>query len=136
MRGPFKFKGSNRFYNVYRTNKYETYIRIFYLPDTTERTLVNDFQNGVDMSTFLQNGNMMVKVFHQYMIFNQKGTFVNKVGVEPYENLVLASHSGNIITFEKFHQLHIDLEKEIREAGTGETKRYVFHDFEEQVYNP
>ena len=43
MRGPFKFKGSNRFYNVYRKNKFETFIRIFYLPDTTERTLVNDF---------------------------------------------------------------------------------------------
>lgn len=64
MRGPFKFEGSNRFYNVYRKNKFQTFMRIFYLPDTTERTLMNDFQNGADMSTFLQNGKILVKVFH------------------------------------------------------------------------
>ena len=64
MRGPFKFEGSNRFYNVYRKNKFETFMRIFYLPDSTERTLCNDYQNGCDMSTFLQNGKIMVKNHH------------------------------------------------------------------------
>jgi hypothetical protein len=73
------------------------------------------------MSTFLQNGKMLLKVFQQYMIFNQKGTFINRVGVEPYENLVLATHSSNIITFEKFHQLHIDLEEEAMRENVGET---------------
>ena len=38
------------------------------------------------MSTFLQNGKILIKVFHQYMIFNQKGVFINRVSVEPYEN--------------------------------------------------
>ena len=43
LRGPFKFEGSNRFYNVYRKNRFETFIKVFYLPDMTERTLMNDF---------------------------------------------------------------------------------------------
>ena len=64
MRGPFKFEGSNRFYNVYRQNKFRTFLKIYYLPDSTERTLINDYLNGVDMSTFLQNGKVLLKIFH------------------------------------------------------------------------
>ena len=57
----------------------------------------------------------MLKVFSQYLIFNQKGVFINKVGVEPYENLVLASHSGNIITLARFYQLSEDLQQEAKD---------------------
>ena len=43
MRGPFKFEGSTRFYNVYREGRFKTFIGIYYLPDSSERTLLNDY---------------------------------------------------------------------------------------------
>ena len=54
-------------------------MRIFYLPDRTEKTLINDFQNLVDMSTFLENGNILLKIRSRYMIFTQKGHFIDEV---------------------------------------------------------
>ena len=37
------------------------------------------------------------------------------MSVEPYENLVLASHSGNIITLARFYQLSEDLQQEAKD---------------------
>lgn len=33
IRGPFVLRGSNRFYDVFRQNKYKSFLRIFQLPD-------------------------------------------------------------------------------------------------------
>ena len=54
-------------------------MRIFYLPDRTEKTLINDFQNLVDMSTFLENGNILLKIRDRFMIFTQRGHFIGQV---------------------------------------------------------
>jgi len=54
------------------------------------------------------------------------------VSVEPYENLVLASHSNNLVTLAKFYELSEDLqnEKEIREKNEFHHKQ-AFIDFED-----
>lgn len=59
------------------------------------------------------------------------------MSVEPYENLVLASHSNNLVTLAKFYELSEDLqnEKEIREKNEFHHKQ-AFIDFEDQPYNP
>lgn len=89
------------------------------------------------MSTFLQNGKILIKVFHQFMIFNQKGVFVNKVGIEPYEDKVMPSHSENLITLAKFYGLSQDLQKEEDERIQKTFfKRQSFTDFEDKPYNP
>jgi hypothetical protein len=79
LAGPFKFQGSNRFINIYKKNTFESFVNIFYLPDTAEKTLIHDCFNGVDMSTFLDNGYIMLKIFHRFLIFTEGGVFVTEV---------------------------------------------------------
>ena len=54
-------------------------MKIVYLPNAYEKTIINDFQNGVDMSTFLANGNILLKIFHRFLIFSTDGAFISKV---------------------------------------------------------
>ena len=99
-RGPYKFQGSNRFYNVYRQNKYQKFARIFYLPDSTEKTLINDFQNYVDMSTFLENGNILLKIKERYMVFTQRGKFIDEV---EFDDPVNENIDEDVITLKDFN---------------------------------
>jgi hypothetical protein len=54
-------------------------MKIVYLPNAYEKTIINDFQNGVDMSTFLANGNILLKIFHRFLVFSTDGAFISKV---------------------------------------------------------
>jgi len=80
-------------------------MKIVYLPNAYEKTIINDFQNGVDMSTFLANGNILLKIFHRFLIFSTDGAFISKVTfeelagagkVEPEENQPL-EHSARVV---------------------------------------
>ena len=62
-------------------------MKIYYLPDTAEKTLINDCFNGVDMSTFLDNGYILVKIFHRFLIFTELGVFVTEVNFNEYMNI-------------------------------------------------
>lgn len=42
-------------------------------------TLVNDFQRQVDLSTFLENGMIMVKNRQRFLLFNSNGNFIDEV---------------------------------------------------------
>ena len=79
IKGPFMSKGSNRFFNIYRINKFKAKISLFDLPDSVQKILINDFQNKTDMSTYVEGGKILVKVFKRFMVFTQKGEFVDEV---------------------------------------------------------
>ena len=80
--GPTRISGSNRFFDVFRTTKFKSFLRIFQLPDKTQKTLINDFQNFVDMSTFLQNGNILVKIRRRFMLFTADGGFIEEISFD------------------------------------------------------
>ena len=69
IKGPFMSKGSNRFFNIYRISKFKLKISLFDLPDSVQKVLINDFQNKTDMSTYIEGGKILVKVFKRFMIF-------------------------------------------------------------------
>ena len=41
--------------------------------------LINDFQEKVDMSTYLESGDILVKVFKRFMAFTANGCFIDEV---------------------------------------------------------
>ena len=45
-------------------------MRMFLLPDKTQRTLINDFSNYCDMSTFLEGGQVLLKIRRRYILFS------------------------------------------------------------------
>ena len=48
---------------------------------------MHDCFNGVDMSTFLDNGYILIKVFHRFLIFTELGVFVTEVTFDSYKNV-------------------------------------------------
>jgi len=78
-KGPFNIRGSNRVYNTYTSEKYKSFIKISSVPDTNERVIVNDFMNSVDMSTFMPDGKILLRVNQRFMIFNSEGAFIQEV---------------------------------------------------------
>jgi hypothetical protein len=57
-------------------------VKVHLLPDSTERTLINDFQNFVDISTFLNNEYILIKIRRRFMVFSKNGNFINEMGFE------------------------------------------------------
>lgn len=66
-------------FNIYQINKFTSKINIQRRPDSTEKTLINDFQNYVDMSTFLEDGKILVKIRRRLMVFSGNGNFIDEV---------------------------------------------------------
>ena len=80
-KGAIMLNGSHRMFNVYQIDKFTSRIKLFQKPDSTEKLLINDFLNWADMSTFLENGNILVKVRNRFMIFTENGAFIDEVEI-------------------------------------------------------
>lgn len=80
VEGPKLIKGSSRFFNIY-TSPDSTYInaRIFNMPDRTQKTLLNDVQNLVDMSSFLPDGKILVRCRDRFMLYTENAVFIDEV---------------------------------------------------------
>ena len=100
--GPFVYLGSSEFVNVYQQN--DSYIyrqKIYSLPDNKTSVLINDIDNKVDMSTFLHDGKIMVKIAQRYMLFDKNGEFIDQIDFEDLraereKNLKLQAHYTKI----------------------------------------
>ena len=75
-------RASNRFFNVYQQGKFTSQLMIFQRPDTTRSTLINDFLNWVDMSSFLSDGKILVKIRRRFMIFTGDGAFIDEANFD------------------------------------------------------
>ena len=63
----YKDKNTNYYYQVRYT-----------LPDSTQTTLMADFEKKVDFSSFLDDGKILLKVGHRFLIFNEIGDFIDE----------------------------------------------------------
>ncbi len=59
--GPIKFLGSNQYGVVNRIRKFYSYLKILTLPDSTTKTLMIDNMKKIDFSSFLKNGNILLR---------------------------------------------------------------------------
>lgn len=76
--GPFIYEGSSEFVIVYQENDSYVYKQMIYsLPTNKTNILVNDIDKKVDMSTFLEEGMILVKIAHRYLLFDKNGGFID-----------------------------------------------------------
>lgn len=59
--------GSNSFVDFYQHLRTISYILIFQVPNSAEITLVNDQTNQVEMSTFMENGDILIKIGTRFL---------------------------------------------------------------------
>ena len=78
--GPKKIAGSDEFINVYKYGSNMIYkLRIYQLPHSQEVTLISDFHRKVELTTFLDSGNVLMKVANRYFIFDSFGGFMDEI---------------------------------------------------------
>ena len=78
-KGPTLMQGSHRFFNIYQLDKFTSKIIIFQKPDQTEKVIINDYLNWVDMSTFLESGKILIKIRRRFMVFTGDGAFIDEI---------------------------------------------------------
>jgi hypothetical protein len=79
VKGPIVIVGSNRYFNIFRKRKFIANMHIFRLPDSQKQLLINDFQNLVDFSTFLNSGDILVKLASRFLVFSILGEYIDEV---------------------------------------------------------
>jgi hypothetical protein len=78
IQGPIAINGSFRYFNVYQVDKFKSHMTVALKPDSTSRVVINDYLNFVDMSTFLEDGKILIKIRRRYMVFNCNGAFIDE----------------------------------------------------------
>lgn len=66
--------------------------------------LINDFLNWVDMSTFLENGKILVKIRRRFMIFTGDGAFIDEVTFNDdiLNQVEIPEKNKSLMTYKKF----------------------------------
>jgi hypothetical protein len=94
IKGPIVIEGSNRYFNIFRKRKFISNMHIFRLPDSQRQLLINDFQNLVDFSTFLNSGDILVKLASRFLVFNTSGEFIDEVIFTGKEYEIIGGHDS------------------------------------------
>ena len=69
--GPFQVDGNNEFTVVFKdTVTQKTVLRFFDQPDSYDMSLLADYEDKVEFATWLQNGEIMLKIMDRFMVFD------------------------------------------------------------------
>lgn len=132
--------GSNQFFCVLRSGKYKSFIKLVQQPDKVAKTLVNDFQNYCDVSSFLENGNILVKCRRRYMIFTSEGSFIDEVefnndALEAEEKSICKDHASEYCSQEvSIENKSSDEEQKKKDKNKKVRKKREIIDFKGNVY--
>jgi hypothetical protein len=78
--GPVQSKGSDEVHIVFKYSQKLIYKTLVILePDSLVTTLVADFDEKVDFTTFMDNDRILLKIANRFMVFNNIGEFVDEV---------------------------------------------------------
>jgi hypothetical protein len=78
--GPFQVDGNDEFLiMIIDYNTFKVTSRIFLQPDSYKISLLADYQNKCEFTTFIKNGEIMLKILDRFMIFDQNGDFIYHV---------------------------------------------------------
>jgi hypothetical protein len=79
-------KASQRFINVYQVDKFVSHIRLVLKPDSAHKVFLNDHSDWLDMSSFLDDGKILVKIRRRFMVFARDGAFIDEVEFNDFED--------------------------------------------------
>jgi len=80
VQGPYSYFGSHDFTVVYKYGQDMIYKgRIYQQPDCQCTSLVADYEKQVDLTTFLDSGEILLKIKFRFMIFDKTGDFIDEI---------------------------------------------------------
>lgn len=69
--------GNNEFSLVFKdVSSYKIITKFYEEPDSVSVSLLADYQNKCEFSTFLQSGEILIKIMDRYLVFNNDGEFI------------------------------------------------------------
>jgi hypothetical protein len=54
-------------------------MRLYQIPDSTSISLINDHDNKIEFTTFLDDGKILMKIGHRYALFDSDGIFMDEI---------------------------------------------------------
>lgn len=78
--GPFAVDGNNEFAVIFKESKsFRVRARFYQEPNSYQISLLADYENKCKFSTFLNSGEILVKIMDRYMMFEPEGKFIYQV---------------------------------------------------------
>ena len=118
---------------MYRYEKHKSFLRTFNIPDRACKTLVNDFQNYVDMSTFLENGYILLRCRTRFMIFTSTANFIQEVNFNN-DNMDEESSNDQIDEISEEEMVENEPNDEVEDFAAKKKRRREIIDFKGNVY--
>jgi len=54
-------------------------MRLYQIPDSTAISLINNHDKKVDFTTFMEDGNILMKLGERFSMFNRDGIFMDEI---------------------------------------------------------
>ena len=54
-------------------------MRSYQFPDSTQISLINDHDNKIEFTTFMDDGKILMKVGHRFCLFDSDGVFMDEI---------------------------------------------------------
>lgn len=78
--GPYAIDGNNDFSIVFKdTSSFQIQAKFYQEPDSIGISLLADYEKKCEFSTFLDSGEILVKIIDRYLVFDNDGEFIYQV---------------------------------------------------------
>jgi hypothetical protein len=72
--------GCEQFIVVYQYGQDHVYnMRLYQLPDSTSISLINDHDNKINFTSFMDDGKILMNVGHRFSLFDRDGIFMDEI---------------------------------------------------------
>ena len=76
----FQVKGSHQFALAFHVPNHQSYkLQVYQKPDNMNLTLIHDVEDAVQLVTWLDDGNILLKVGNRFLLFNDCGNFIDEI---------------------------------------------------------
>jgi len=54
-------------------------MQVYQMPDSMNVTLIHDVEDAVELVTWLNEGNILLKIGNRFLLFNDCGNFIDEI---------------------------------------------------------
>ena len=75
--------GCEQFIMIYQYGQDHVYkMRLYQIPDSTSISLINNHDNKINFTSFMEDGNILMNVGHRFSMFDRDGIFMDEIEFE------------------------------------------------------
>lgn len=99
-------------YQVGKRHEYK--VKVYQMPDNMHITMIQDLQKKVDLTTFLDDSSILLKIGKRYMHFSQDGKFIEEINFKEDEDVEKTRKTNVLDSFAKSLQSRTNKFKKVK----------------------